>query len=181
MLSLSGKLLDCRYLYVGQTPLRLFTVAVLGFLCTTPLQAHRQAALDARQLASYQLTLPVFLRFAHATRLMAAEMKTDPRFARDPLFNREVAVAGEAVEMATALQNRLDNEPTLAAALFAADISTHEYATFALALFAARLAHGFLESGAMRKVPPGVPADNVAFVREHLPAIRVALSQLGLE
>jgi hypothetical protein len=161
------------------TLLRLLTVVVLGLSGMTPLQARSQP--DAPQLASYRLTLPVFLRFAHATRLMAAEMERDPRFARDPLFNREVSVAGDVVEMATALQSRLDNEPTLAAALFAADISTHEYATFALSLFAARLAHGFLESGAMRKVPSGVAADNVAFVREHLPAIRVALSQLGLE
>ena len=182
MLSLSAKLLGCRHHpHLGQTLLRLLTVVVLGLSCMTPLQARGQPALDARQLASYRLTLPVFLRFAHATRLMAAEMETDPRFARDPLFNREVSVAGDAVEMATALQSRLDNEPTLAAALFAADMSTHEYATFALALFAARLAHGFLESGAMRRVPPGVAADNVAFVSEHLPAIRVALSQLGLE
>jgi hypothetical protein len=30
-------------------------------------------------------------------------------------------------------------------------------------------------------VPSGVAADNVAFVREHLPAIRLALTQLGLE
>jgi hypothetical protein len=181
VLLLIAKLPGCRYSYLGQTRLRLLSVIVLGLYCTNPLQARSQPALDSRQLASYQLTLPVFLRFAHATRLMAAEMKTDARFARDPLFNREVAVSGDAGEMATALQSRLDNEPTLAAALFAADISTHEYTTFALALFAARLAHGFLESGAMRKVPPGVPADNVAFVREHLQAIRVALSQLGLE
>jgi hypothetical protein len=123
----------------------------------------------------------VFLRFAHATRLLAAQMRADSRYERDPLFSRDVSVSGDAVEMATTLRRRLDTDPTLAAALFAADISAHEYATFALALFGARLAHGFLESGAMRHVPPGVAADNVAFVSAHLPAIRVALTQLGLE
>jgi hypothetical protein len=153
---------------------------VLLCLWVLPL-AHTQPLFDARQLANYRLTFPVFLRFAHATRLMAAQMQSDPRFTRDPLFNRDVSVSGDAVEMATALRTRLDNEPTLAAALFAADIGAHEYVTFALALFGARLAHGFLESGAMRLVPPGVAADNVAFVSEHLADIRVALTQLGLE
>lgn len=108
-------------------------------------------------------------------------MRGDSRFENDPLFSRDVSVSGDAVEMAITLHRRLDQDPTLAAALFAADISAHEYATFALALFGARLAHGFLESGAMRRVPPGVAADNVAFVKEHLPAIRAALAQLGLE
>jgi hypothetical protein len=121
------------------------------------------------------------VRFAHATRLMSAQMRTDPRFDRDPLFNRDVTVSGDAVQMATAVSTRLANDASLAAALFAADISAHEYVTFALALFGARLAHGFLESGAMRLVPSGVAADNVAFVREHLPAIRLTLIQLGLE
>lgn len=136
---------------------------------------------DAQQLASYRLTLPVFTRFAHATRLLAVQMRNDPRFEREPLFSRDVAVAGDAVEMATALRTRLDHDATLASALFAADISAHEYATFAMALVGARLAYGFLESGAMRKVPAGVAADNVAFVRTHFAAIRTTLTQLGLE
>jgi hypothetical protein len=112
---------------------------------------------------------------------MSAQMRAETRFDRDPLFNRDVTVSGDAVQMATAVHTRLSNDATLAAALFAADISAHEYVTFALALFGARLAHGFLESGAMRRVPSGVAADNVEFVREHLPAIRLTLSQLGLE
>ncbi len=145
---------------------------------TGPAQAQ---PFDAKQLASYRLATPVFTRFAHATRLMSSQLRHEPRFERDPLFSRNVSVAGDAVEMATALHTRLDTDAGLASALFAADISAHEYATFALALFGARLAQGFLESGAMRRVPAGVAADNVAFVRDHLAAIRVVLTQLGLE
>jgi len=173
--------LHCRHRSLLQTPLRRLVAVLLGLCLCSPLAARSQPAFDARQLANYRLTLPVFLRFAHATRLLAAQMRTDSRFERDPLFSRDVSVAGDAVEMDTTLRTRLDQDATLAAALFAADISAHEYATFALALLGARLAHGFLESGAMRLVPPGVAADNVAFVREHLPAIRAALIQLGLE
>lgn len=161
---------------------RRLIVVLLGFcLLAVPPQTRAQPAFDAVTLANYRLTLPVFTRFAHATRLLGAGMRRDPRFERDPLFTREVSVAGDAVEMATALRTRLDSEPGLAAALFAADISAHEYVTFALALVGARLAHGFLESGAMRRVPTGVAADNVAFVRTHLAAVRAALRQLGLE
>ena len=155
-------------------------IAFLACCLLGAASAHAQP-FDARQLASYRLTVPVFTRFAHATRLMSSQLRSEPRFEDNPLFSRDVSVAGEAVEMATALHARLDNDAGLAAALFAADISAREYATFALALFGARLAHGFLESGAMRRVPPGIAAENVAFVREHLAAIRVVLTQLGLE
>lgn len=155
-------------------------IAFLACCLLGAASAHAQP-FDAKQLASYRLTVPVFTRFAHATRLMASQLRSEPRFEDNPLFSRDVSVAGEAVEMATALRARLDNDAGLAAALFAADISAREYATFALALLAARLAHGFLESGAMRRVPPGIASENVAFVRAHLPAIRVVLTQLGLE
>ena len=161
------------------TPDRRLVVIVAAICALSAVSATQP--FDAHTLANYRLTLPVFTRFAHATRLLASQMRSDPRFEHEPLFSKDVAVAGDAVEMATALRRRLDNDATLSAALFAADISAHEYATFALALVGARLAHGFLESGAMRRVPSGVAADNVAFVAEHLAAIRTALSQLGLE
>jgi hypothetical protein len=108
-------------------------------------------------------------------------MNRDPRFAREPLFTREISVSGDAAEMAATLEHRLDNEPALAAALFAADISAHEYTAFALALFAARLAHGFLKSGAIRRVPPGVAADNVEFVTAHDAEVAALLKLLELE
>lgn len=136
---------------------------------------------DARSLADYRLTEPVLKRFAHATRVLTNVMQADARFEREPLITREISVSGDAPEMAAALQQRLDQEPALAAALFAADISAHEYATFAIALFAARLAQGFVKSGAMRRVPAGVAADNVAFVAAHERDIAALLKQLNLE
>jgi hypothetical protein len=164
----------------AQHPPERRLILIVAAICALSSVSAAQS-FDARTLANYRLTRPVFTRFAHATRLLASHMRSDPRFEREPLFSKDVSVAGDAVEMATALRSRLDNDATLSAALFAADISAHEYATFALALVGARLAHGFLESGAMRRVPPGVAADNVAFVAEHLAAVRTALGQLGLE
>jgi hypothetical protein len=136
---------------------------------------------DTKTLAEYRLTEPVFKRFAHATRLLSNITHADARFEREPLITREISVSGDAPEMAAALQRRLDSEPALAAALFAADISAHEYALFAIALFAARMAAGFVKSGAMRRVPPGVAAENVAFVTAHEREITALLKQLKLD
>ena len=145
------------------------------------LASYAQTPFDAKSLAEYRLTDPVFKRFARATALLASAMRREPRFAAEPLMTREIAVSGDAGEMATALKQRLDTDPVLSAALFAADISAHEYAAFAIALFAARLAQGFLASGAMRRVPAGVAADNVAFVTAHEAEVAVVLKQLDLE
>jgi hypothetical protein len=135
----------------------------------------------SQHLAAYRLTPSVFARWAHATRLIAAITRADTRFERDPLFTREISVLGDADEMATALEKRLDGDAALSGALFAADISAQEYASFAIALFAARLAQGFLKAGAMRRVPPGPAAENVAFVEAHEPQIAALLKQLNLE
>ncbi len=143
--------------------------------------SYVQTRFDAKWLAEYHLTDAVFKRFAHATALLASAMRREPRFAAEPLITREISVDGDVAEMASALQQRLDTDPVLSAALFAADISAHEYAAFAIALFAARLAQGFLASGAMRRVPAGVAADNVAFVTAHEAEVAVVLKQLDLE
>jgi hypothetical protein len=154
---------------------------LLTWSCAPHHISASQAPIDAKELANYRLSADVFKRFAHATRLIAAAMRRDPRFERDPLITRDISVSGEAAEMANALHARLDSEPALAPALFAADMTTREYVTFAIALFGARLAHGFVKSGAMRRVPPGVAADNVAFVDAHDTEIAALLKQLGLE
>lgn len=151
------------------------------FIACVPWATRAQLRFSEKELADYRLTAAVLKRFAHATNLMTSAMQRDPRFADAPLITREISVSGDAPEMATALQLRLDTEPALAAALFAADIGSHEYATFALSLFAARLAQGFLKSGAMRRVPAGVAADNVAFVNGHEREVAALLKQLNLE
>ena len=144
-------------------------------------RGQTQFAFNARELAEYRLTAPALKRFGHATALIAAAMRRDSRFVDEPLITREIAVSGDAPEMAAALQKRLDTEPALSAALFAADMSAREYATFALSLFAARMAQGFLKSGAMRRVPDGAAADNVAFVTAHETEVAALLRQLHLE
>ncbi|MGH9175390.1 MAG: hypothetical protein ACRD1H_13585, partial [Vicinamibacterales bacterium] len=135
----------------------------------------------AKELADYRLSLPVFEQFDHASRLIAAATRDDPNLAENPLFTREVSVLGDAPVMAAELEARLRSAPALAAALRAADISARDYTKFALSLFAARLAHGFVKSGALRIVPPGVATDNVAFVEAHQVEIAAVLQLLGLE
>lgn len=133
----------------------------------------------ARELAEYRLTAARLDRFERASGLIMALTRDDPRFVYAPLFTKEVALSGDAPEMATALAARLENDPGLAAALGTAKLTPREYATFALALVAAHLAHGFVNAGVLR-VPPGVPTDNVRFVEEHRAQITAVLEQIGV-
>ena len=50
-----------------------------------------------------------------------------------------------------------------------------------LTLFAARLAHGFVESGVLRAVPPGAAEHNVRFVAQHEIRIAALLKGMGIE
>lgn len=157
-------------------------VLLIAILAILPVQTPAAPPeIDAQELSAYRLRGAVFERFQRATRLIVAATRNDVRFQQSPLFSREVTLSGEAVEMAIALQRRLEQEPVLAGALFAADLDPREYAKFALTLFAARLAHGFLESGVLRRVPPGTAAENVAFVEAHEDAIAALLRDIGLE
>ena len=139
------------------------------------------SAYTAKEIASYRLTAPVFHRFERASRLLAAAIQHDPQLAGSPPFTRDVAVLDDVVVAATTLDGRLRTQPALAAALEKAGIGAREYTTFALALFAARLAHGFVQSGAMRFVPEGVTKENVAFVDTHRDAVMAVLRVLGVE
>jgi hypothetical protein len=52
---------------------------------------------------------------------------------------------------------------------------------FALAMVAARLAHGFVKTGVIRRVPDGAAAANVAFVEAHEAQITSLLADLGID
>lgn len=160
----------------------LSAVACLSWLHHAPVRTAELAQeFDAATLANYRLTALTFTRFAHATRLIGVVIRDDPRYRENPLITRDISVAGDAPQMASLLQRRLEADPALNAALFAADLGAREYAAFAIALFAARLAHGFVKSGAMRRVPAGVAADNVAFVASREKEINRLMQQLKLE
>jgi hypothetical protein len=140
-----------------------------------------QSSFTATQLAEYPLTVAAFTKFAHATRLMIAATRDEPRFVDRPLFSKAIFVSGDAPEMAAALQQRLDSDPLLATALFAADMSARDYTKFALTLVAARLAQGFLNSGVMRGVPAGVAESNVRFIGAHEKDVAALLKEMRLE
>lgn len=165
------------------TGARLRDAAACLLLCSSlgGSPAALQVLFTVEELAQYRLREPVFQRFGHASRLIAAAIDRDPALQRQPLFTREVTVLDDAPAAATALAARLEREPAFAAAMKAADISAPDYTRFALGLFAARMAHGFLASGALRLVPPGVASDNVAFVEAHQAEIAALLELFGLE
>jgi hypothetical protein len=139
-----------------------------------------QTPIAARELAEYRLTAPVFTQFVEASGLIMTVTRNDARFTYAPLFTKEVALSGDAPTMAAGLVARLENSPDLAAALATAKLTSREYATFALALFAAHLAHGFIDAGVLRRAPAGAPADNVVFVGAHRAEVTRVLILLGV-
>jgi hypothetical protein len=141
--------------------------------------AAQQPRFDQHQLAEYRLTDPLFMPFAHATRLIAAASRKDPGL--EPLFTKQVMVSGDVLEGAAQLHARLEQERAFRDALFAAGIDAREYTMFALALFAARLAHGFVKAGLIHVMPDTVAGGNVAFVEAHQADIGALFTDLGVE
>jgi len=157
----------------------LFIVSIIsaGLMAAPP----AQTPLDIDDLAQYRLTTAVFVRFEAASRSIAETTRADPAFTQDPLFTREIVLSDDAVAAATALETRLQAHPALAGALRAARLSARDYTKFALAVFAARLAHGFVKAGVLRGVPEGPAASNVAFVQAHERAITALLADLRID
>jgi hypothetical protein len=156
----------------------LSSIVLVALLAASAMPRAEEIGL--REMAAYRLTLPEFERFVRASRSIVEVTLTDPRFRDAPLFTKEVAVFGDAALTATALAKRLEADPELAAALQKARMTAREYAMFAVVLFAARMAHGFVSTGVLRDVPAGVPADNVAFVAAHAPRIAALLKEIGV-
>lgn len=166
------------FIHSYNSRLPFFVTLVVGVL--THASAAVQPAFDVKELAAYRLTTPVFKQFEKASRLIADVIRKDPAFASSPLFTREILVSGDAPLMAAELETRLRTHPALAHALGTAKITAREYTRFALALLAARLAHGFVNAGVLRSVPAGVAADNVTFVEKHQVEIAAAVKALGI-
>jgi hypothetical protein len=159
--------------------MRLISFAlIVALLCATP---SAQAEFGVNELAEYRLEAEVFTRFTEASRLIAVVTRADLRYARAPLFTREIMVSGDVLPMATALEARLRNEPALAEALRTANLTSHDYTKFALVLVASRLAQGFVKAGILRSVPPGVHADNVMFVDAHPAEVEAVMREMGVE
>jgi hypothetical protein len=165
------------------SPIRgaIISVLLAGTLAwplTQPL--HAQAPIDVYELADYRLTTEVFERFLQATERIGTVTREDSAFTYAPLFTKDVALSGDAVAEVAGLVARLENHPGLAAALSAANITAREYAKFALTLIVAHLAHGFLTSGVLPRVPEGAPTINVEFVKAHDSEVTAVLATLGI-
>jgi hypothetical protein len=153
-------------------------VLALSLLSAVP---SAQTEFGVTEISDYRLDAAVFAQFDRASRLIGAATRADARFDRDPLFTKEILLSDDVLAAAMALEARLRNEPALAGAFFAADLTPHEYTKFVLTLAAARLAHGFVKSGVLRRVPEGVHADNVNFVEAHLAEIAAAMKEIGVD
>jgi hypothetical protein len=153
-------------------------LAATMMLATAPVAA--QSPIDIHELADYRLTTEVFNRFVQANRRIVDVVERDSVFIDAPLFTKDIALSGDAVEEAAGLMARLASHAGLAAALNAATLTPREYSKFALTLIAAHLAHGFLKAGVLTSVPPGTPSTNVEFVKTHESDVAAALEYLGI-
>lgn len=156
----------------------LIVAAAIARLMPAPLAA--QTAIDVYELADYRLTADVFERFVQASSRIAEITGADSSFTYAPLFTKELALSGDAVAEAASLVARLEHHTGLAGALDAAKLTPREYAKFAITLIVAHLAHGFLTSGVLPRVPSGAPANNVEFVKAHESDVAAALATLGI-
>lgn len=139
-----------------------------------------QSPIDVYELADYRLTPEVFARFVQASGRIADIIQEDSSFDDAPLFTKETVLSGDAVAEAASLAARLEHHTGLAAALDAAKLTPREYAKFAITLIAAHLAHGFMSSGVLARVPSGAPTINVEFIKNHDADVTAALATLGI-
>ena len=137
--------------------------------------------IDRRELAGYRLTTPDFEQFRNASARIAIVIAGDASFRAEPLFSEEITQSADVTEASATLEARLRSHAGLSEALTAAKMSPRDYTKCALTLVAARLALGFLDSGALKAVPRGPAADNVAFVRAHRTAVDQTLTDLAIE
>jgi hypothetical protein len=157
---------------------------ILLFLAAALLGSGQQAdrgTINRRELAAYRLTTADFEQFRNASARIAIVIADDPSFRAQPLFCEEITQSGDVTEVSATLEARLRSHTGLSAALTAARMSARNYTKCALTLVAARLALGFLDSGVLKTVPPGAPADNVTFVRAHRTAVDEMLKELAIE
>jgi hypothetical protein len=142
--------------------------------------AAAQTSAPALEIARYRLTEPVFTQFRRASQSLVVAVKERGR-TEIPLFTREIAVTGDLLTAAEALEARLNGDAAFTHALSTAGLTPRQYTRFALALIAARLAHGFMQAGMLKSVPAGAPTDNVAFVASRVDDVDRVLAALGVE
>lgn len=86
--------------------------AVVAFLVTAmpaalAAQGAKLAAADARELASYRLTMETVRKVQTATRSMVAELKKDPKFQRQMKLEADIELLNKKAELTGAEQERL--------------------------------------------------------------------------
>jgi hypothetical protein len=167
------------------------TVVALALLCL-PKGASAQMPgandPDAKELATYKITLPTMNKVVQATRNLMEGMKNDPRYLKQQSLKAEIKKLEEKEERSEAdsakleeLQDdlteleqsvfsaedtktlsqmaaRIQKEPVMAKALAAAGLDAREYAKFTLAYFQAAMIAGMMKSGMVKEVPKELAA-----------------------
>jgi hypothetical protein len=138
---------------------------------------------DAKELAAYQLTVPVLDKVLQATKNLVVAAKNDPRFKKQAALKAELKTLEEKEEPTEADTTRMEQlsaelekmersifpkgnnqtlsemaaamqkEPVFAQALAAAGLTAREYAKFIFAYMSAGMVAGMMEQGVVKEVP----------------------------
>jgi len=122
--------------------------------------------------AEFELTMPGVERWMAANRGVAALVASEPAL--------EDTTAMDADEGTDAFVARLDAQPSVAAAIRSAGLSTRDYAMTTEAVVGALFAVGMLEAGAIKELPAELKdSQHVRFVQEHKDEITAMMESTG--
>jgi hypothetical protein len=164
---------------------RITVCVCLALLVALPALAQVPGANDpdAKELAAYQLSVPVLNKVIQATRTLATAAKNDPRFKKQQALKAEIKKLEEKEDPTEADQARIEKlqaeletaqksvfpnannqtlsqmaaamekEPLFSQALASAGISARDYAKFLFAYVSAGMVAGMMEQGVIKEVP----------------------------
>lgn len=130
---------------------------------------------DMQTIAAYRLTLPTLRKMAQVQETMFKMLLADPSL--KTRYQNTKFDDGEGPPSIDDMAKRFDRLPEMKQAIVNAGLSPREYSVAMLSMFQAAMTMSFMEmDGPMRvkEVPPGVLADNVAFLK----ANRVELDRM---
>lgn len=143
-------------------------------------QAHLDAAIGddqlSREVQNYRLSMQRIEQFAQAVRNVRELTRTDA-----DLRQRMEELGGQEDRSPMEVASAMQQEPRLRSAIESAGLSVREYILVTLAFSQAAMAHEFQRQGFMQELPPGIPPENVAFIREHEEQLRPLIEGLEAE
>ena len=171
-------------------------ILATGLATPSNAQTNAQVDADAKEIASYRLTMESIRKLDVAMRAAFAEMEKDPKYQALRKVEEEIEAIEKKEDATEADDARLEalreqkekmeaetdlgdaktlsemeaqvrKVPAMARALASAGLSPREYSKIMLAMVPAAMAAGMKKSGLLKTLPKEVNAENVKFIEDH--------------